>query len=671
MPSFGFSGWRTSDRRKVHPLRSRRPRHEWLEDRRLLSTTNPNAIATVGVYDENVINTNKVDFEADGSTVSSAKFKDYIASQYQYDNAGVIDGSALGGYYSYGTDQSKILTVQTDDGTNWAIGSAYGISGTGAFASSVEGGYGFTSFRLFPESGERVVAVGVTVLSVSNNHGVRDYGNVTVTAHLSSGGTLSASRHIDEAKGAGDTFYGFEAPEGDAIAGFSLKYDGPVYGTPDVSLWFDDIGFVTGKAITSTDHAPVATYDSYTMDADSTLMVAAPGVLSNDADDDGDPISAALVPGSGPSHGQLDFHSDGSFTYTPAAGFIGTDTFSYVANDGNLSSNTATGSITVNPVNQAPVAKDDSYSVNEDTTLTVEAPGYLGNDTDADGDGLSADLVSQPSHGQLVFNRDGSFTYVPKENFSGTDQFSYFATDGSLASKTATVTITVKAVNDAPTVTGGTFSIPENSADGTVVGAVKGSDIDGDSLTYSLVGGNENGAFKVDPDSGEVSVADGSKLDYETTPRFVLTVQATDPGGLSARTTVTVLLTDVSETVPVAIDVLPGDPDNSINIRSHGKIEVAILSSSVFNALDVDVNSLTFGASGFEDSLSRTPHGLPRYRLADVNGDGRLDLVVAFETEKTGFEAGDVLGVLQGRTRDGGTFEASAPIFTKAPNRGR
>jgi VCBS repeat-containing protein len=103
--------------------------------------------------------------------------------------------------------------------------------------------------------------------------------------------------------------------------------------------------------------------------------------------------------------------------------------------------------------NAPPVASDDAYTTAEDTPLSVAAPGVLGNDTDPEGDALSASRLSGPAHGTLTLNADGSFAYTPAADYNGPDSFTYRASDGSLESNTATVTITVTAVNDAPTVT--------------------------------------------------------------------------------------------------------------------------------------------------------------------------------------------------------------------------
>src|SRR5207248_7066677 len=110
----------------------------------------------------------------------------------------------------------------------------------------------------------------------------------------------------------------------------------------------------------------------------------------------------------------------------------------------------ATVSVTVNPVNHAPMANADHYVTDEDLPLTVTAAnGVLANDIDVDGDLLEALLVMGPAHGVLSLNVDGSFRYLGATNYNGTDNFTYQADDGILESGIATVTITVRAVNDA------------------------------------------------------------------------------------------------------------------------------------------------------------------------------------------------------------------------------
>src|SRR5258707_300561 len=131
---------------------------------------------------------------------------------------------------------------------------------------------------------------------------------------------------------------------------------------------------------------------------------------------------------SSPAHGTLSLNSDGSFTYTPALNFNGPDSFTYKANDGQADSpSAATVSITVTPVNDPPgtsggIVADDSYTTPEDTQLTVTVPGVLANDTDVDGDPLTAILVSSPAHGTLNLNSDGSFNYTPALNYNRSEE---------------------------------------------------------------------------------------------------------------------------------------------------------------------------------------------------------------------------------------------------------
>ncbi|GAG30690.1 unnamed protein product, partial [marine sediment metagenome] len=226
-------------------------------------------------------------------------------------------------------------------------------------------------------------------------------------------------------------------------------------GTPD----YADIGAYEYQV--AGNQPPTANDDSYSTDEDTPLNVSAPGVLGNDTDPEEDPLTAILV--SDVSNGSLTLNSDGSFDYTPDAEWNGVDSFTYKANDGTSSGNTATVTITVNAINDAPVAADDSYSTDEDTPLNVSAPGVLGNDTDTESDPLTAILVSDVSNGSLTLYSDGSFDYTPDGDYNGADSFTYKANDGLLDSNTASVTITVNAINDAPVASDDSYSTDEDT----------------------------------------------------------------------------------------------------------------------------------------------------------------------------------------------------------------
>jgi VCBS repeat-containing protein len=256
---------------------------------------------------------------------------------------------------------------------------------------------------------------------------------------------------------------------------------------------------------------PVAVDDSYNTNEDTTLNIsAANGVLRNDTDADNDTLSASVV--SVPDHGALVLNADGSFTYTPDANFNGTDSFTYRASDGNGGSDVATVTLTVASVNDTPVAVDDAYDTNEDTLLVVPAPGVLGNDTDVDGDDLDAAVVNAPTHGQLVLNPNGSFTYTPDANYNGSDSFTYTAYDGMANSAPATVSLTVDSVNDTPVAVDDSYNTNEDAPFNVSAanGVLKNdTDVENDTLSawvesepiHGTLVLNADGAFTYTPDA--------------------------------------------------------------------------------------------------------------------------------------------------------------------------
>jgi hypothetical protein len=185
------------------------------------------------------------------------------------------------------------------------------------------------------------------------------------------------------------------------------------------------------------------------MSAGATLVVDVPGVLGNDGDPDGDALTAVLV--SAPAGGSLVLNADGSFSYTPHAGFAGTDSFAYRASDGVLLSNSATASITVNAVvNAPPVANGDSATaaMRKTASYTPRVISVLANDSDPDGnlDPASVSIAAAPNKGGTVtVNADGTVSYTPKLKFRGKEIFKYTVRDQAGAlSNAATVTVSVK-----------------------------------------------------------------------------------------------------------------------------------------------------------------------------------------------------------------------------------
>jgi hypothetical protein len=185
--------------------------------------------------------------------------------------------------------------------------------------------------------------------------------------------------------------------------------------------------------------------DSLSMKHDRTAVVPAPGVLGNDLNLLGSTTAVLLQ---GVSHGTLSLRSDGGYTYSPSAGYVGSDTFRYKPS-GRLSLGTV---VTITITNAAPVARPDAYSGMAGTTLVVAAPGVLANDSDADGDALSAAQVGGVT-GSLNLHPNGGFEYTPGGGFSGTATFSYRVWDGVTWSGTTTVTLTIVAPTPSPSPT--------------------------------------------------------------------------------------------------------------------------------------------------------------------------------------------------------------------------
>ncbi|WP_240673859.1 tandem-95 repeat protein, partial [Vibrio parahaemolyticus] len=201
----------------------------------------------------------------------------------------------------------------------------------------------------------------------------------------------------------------------------------------------------------------------------------------------------SLDTNNGPANGTVSVNPDGSVTYTPNDNYHGTDSFTYIVTSGGVSEST-TVSVDVTPVNDAPVAKDDIATTQEDTAVTIDV---LTNDTDVDGDKLSIESASVPKEQGTVEVVDGKLVFTPAENFNGHAEITYTVTDGQLTDE-AKVTVTVNPVDDAPTIkVDAVESITEDAVSIDTVLAtltVRDTDTPEDQLTVSLEN-NSNGYF--------------------------------------------------------------------------------------------------------------------------------------------------------------------------------
>ncbi len=288
-------------------------------------------------------------------------------------------------------------------------------------------------------------------------------------------------------------------------------------------------------AIKSGNQPPLATNDSYSTSEDSPSSVAAPGVLGNDTDPNGDAFTAVLV--SAPVHGAVTLNPNGSFVYVPDANFNGTDSFVYRANDGQDNSNPGTVTIAISPVNDAPIAHSQTVTTIEDTARTVTLLA-----SDVDGDTLKYAVVSQPAKGVLS-GAAPNLTYTPNPNLNGSDSFTFRVNDGTVDSSLAAVSITMTAVNDAPTITSLTASTkflwPADGKPASVTLSGSATDPDGQEdiarTAYSVADeyGQYNVAETTLPAGGALSLIadrDGNDPDGRL---YTITVKVYDAGGLS------------------------------------------------------------------------------------------------------------------------------------------
>ena len=302
---------------------------------------------------------------------------------------------------------------------------------------------------------------------------------------------------------------------------------------------------ITTVDIIAVNDAPVATDDLFNTDED---VVLTGSVLGNDSDIEGDALSVNTTPVIDPANGSVQLDSDGTFIYTPGANFIGADSFTYEVNDGNGGTNTATANITVNSVNDAPIATDDTFNTDEDVMLTGSV---LGNDSDIDGDAFSVNTtpVIDPANGSVQLNTDGTFTYTPDANFFGSDTFTYEVSDGNGGTDQAIVNITVDSVNGVPDATDDSFGTDE---DVVLTGNVLGndSDTDGDSLSV-------NTTPVIDPANGSVQLnSDGTFIytpgaNFAGSDSFIYAVA--DGNGGQDLATVSININSIND-APIAAD---------------------------------------------------------------------------------------------------------------------
>ncbi len=322
----------------------------------------------------------------------------------------------------------------------------------------------------------------------------------------------------------------------------------------------------SGESISQTVNftvAPVADIvaDKATVVEDTPTIIK---VLGNDTfEDDGKVVS--LDTNNGPANGTVSVNPDGSVTYTPNDNYVGKDTFTYVVTSGGVSEST-TVEVNVTPVNDAPVAKDDIATTQEDTAVTIDV---LPNDTDVDGDKLSIQSASVPEAQGKVEIVDGKLVFTPAENFNGHAEIIYTVTDGELTDE-AKVTVTVNPVNDAPTIkVDAVESITEDGVNTDTVVAtltVRDTDTPEDQLTVSLEN-NSNGYFVLFGNEVKLTQAGVDAVNNDELNLKDLTISASVSDGVNptANDSDSLIVNRVNDAPTIKVDAVESITEDAVN----------------------------------------------------------------------------------------------------------
>lgn len=389
-----------------------------------------------------------------------------------------------------------------------------------------------------------------------------------------------------------------------------LNYNGPDSFVVELS---DGNGGTTlqtvSVTVTPANDAPVAAHVAVTAIEDTPLLATLPAA----SDADGDTVTYSKA--SDPLHGTLVLDPNGNYTYTPDPNYSGSDRFTYIVSDGKGGTNTYTVTIHVGGTNDPPTAADQNVSVLEDNTLAASLPGA----TDLDGDPVIYTKASDPAHGKVVVNANGTYTYTPFQDFNGIDSFTYTISDGFGGTNTYTVTINVIPVNDNPAAVDDSRSGDEDHPIlGNVIPLKPGqdSDPDGDTLTvdttpvtapgHGTVVLNADGTFVYTPDAN-----------YSGTDSFVYRVS--DGNGGFAQATVHLTIKPIND-APVASDAAISTGEDA---PFSGRLPVAT---------DAENDSLTYakGSDPAHGTVTVNADGTYVYRPnPDYNGPDRFTFTVS------------------------------------------
>jgi len=351
--------------------------------------------------------------------------------------------------------------------------------------------------------------------------------------------------------------------------------------------------------VTAVNDAPIAEDDSVSTDEDKEVIIH---VANNDSDIDNNLDTSSATVTTEPSNGSVTKNDDGTFTYTPDDNFNGMDSFYYSICDTDGLCDIAEVIITVNPVNDAPVALNESVNTDEDVAVTIAVKDNDNAGPTNEDQTLTIKETSSPTNGTAVINDDGTVTYMPNTDYNGTDSFTYTVCDTDALCATATVTIGIASLNDAPVATDDNVTLNEDESV-TINVLNNDNDVDGnlDPSSVKLVG---NG-----PGNGSVVVNNDGTFTYTPNANFngtdSFTYEVCDTEGMCVTAIVTVNVLAVND-APVALD------DSYITQQDVDLIDSSLLD----NDSDVDGDELVVN---FADTTSQ--YG----GLVNVNSDGSFE----------------------------------------------
>lgn len=512
------------------------------------------------------------------------------------------DGSQLSGRaVNWSSDDSTIASV---DNQGVVTGAGEGVT---LIRATVAGETGFASVRVTAR----------TVASVSIPEGDQT---------ISKGASVQLSATLADANGDPITGANVAWASDDtsvAVVDSAGKVTGIAGGQAIITASSGNASATVTITVTA-NSAPSADPASVSTDEDTPLAITLTGT---DAESGSLTYSIANLPKDGTLSG-LDT-ATGEVTYTPDADYNGADSFTFTVTDSAGATDSATVSLTVNAVNDAPVAADDSATTPEETSVGVDV---LANDADAEGDTLTVSISSQPSNGSVTINADESITYDPNADFAGTDSFSYQVSDGT-DTATATVRVTVTNVNDAPVANADSATTDEDHSV-TVNVLANDTDTDGDALTVGSTTNPANGTVTA---NGDGTVTYTPADDFNGPDSF--TYEVSD-GTDTTTATVSVVVNAVNDLPEAVSDSATTDEETLVNI------------DVLANDSDVETMALTVQGIALQ----------PANGTATVLGDNTIDY-----TPATDFVGTDVFAYTV-TDDDGGTASVWVEVTVTAVN---